>query len=463
MASRKSQELANSYEAFEHHLRFSLRPLLVFSVSCDFTSENVLFLREVRTFKTKWRRNIRLGPLVGHCFSNQDEIEMYEDAARIFFELVDPDTARICINVASKTADDLKAKFRYLSYEPPTASTSKGKSTSRTRIGNVKRSSSRKRTKEAFRRAVAPWESPSAAAVRPSTSSAGATRPGTGESDETGSSETQLIDIALSPSLDDSSERYLLELPEPLVAAPQTPLTKHYNDLYSMTALPDAASLPTPPRGTIKRSNVMVMHAAHSTTAGYVPASFNLHIFDEAERSVKRDVYYNTWKSYIKSLSHEDLSSLSVNPLSGDFIPRRKGQGGFSHMTDVEMYDLELEMQEKTHHGALDAHLGPVAIDKVDVRCAACRRKEKRRFNDLFPGEAGDVRVESSCLSSNTMTTPTSCGFDGATDDASEIACCSGGHYSDLADKKVTAHDFAIAVDDDIKNHLSQHNEDDKS
>jgi len=69
----------------------------------DFTAENIQFLREVRNFKRKWRRLTTRPHTDKLLISGADERVMYEDAARIYFELVCPETSTCSINVDSKT------------------------------------------------------------------------------------------------------------------------------------------------------------------------------------------------------------------------------------------------------------------------------------------------------------------------------------------------------------------------
>lgn len=388
--SRKSQELAGSLEAFDYHLRYSLLQLLEFATHRDFTSENILFLREVRDFKCKWRRVITMAGTYGDSVGDSHLIDIYEDAARIYFELVNPHTAKLPINIDSRIQEDLKSMFRTLRYEPPVAPRSKKSAVMGAKSHNRLRSLSRKRSKkDAFRKAVAPWESPTTPIAGPL--SPATMRPSTPETmrPDTSSSETGLIDIGLSaaPRLEDPSGSQLV-LPEPLMPI--------YTSTTALTIGVPAIVTPPPdtptPRGTIIKVNAVGLRMARINAAEYVPRRFDFSVFDQAERSVKRDVYHNTWKSYIKDMSAEQLEQHVNNRLSNR-IPRRAGQGGMSRMTDVELYDLDLELQERLHHGVLDTELGPIPIDTVNTRCAACRNKQARKMQEVVYSMGIDAPV----------------------------------------------------------------------
>lgn len=431
VASRKSQELAGSLEAFDYHLRYSLVQLLDFATHRDFTSENILFLREVRDFKCKWRRIITMAGTYGDSVGDSHLIDIYEDAARIYFELVNPNTAKLPINIDSKIHEDLKSMFRTLRYEPPMIPPSKKAAIIGAKSYSHLRSLSKKRSKkDAFRKAVAPWESPTTPTACPSTPAT--IRP------DTSSSETGLIDIGLSvaPRLNDPSGSQLV-LPEPLMPIHENTVA-HPKGEPAISILPEPRPASPTPRGTIIKLNAIGLRMARTTAADYVPHRFDFSVFDQAERSVKRDVYHNTWKSYIKNLSMEQLEEITNNRLSSR-IPRRAGQGGMSRMTDVEMYDLDLELQERLHHGVLDAHLGPIPIDKVNSRCAACRNKLARKVQETVYSMGIDAPIMIAGYGIATSGRQVGSTLDGVAEEEVEedADCCSADHIP-MATTKVT-------------------------
>lgn len=88
-------------------------PLLRWAAQKEFTAENIVFLREVRDFKHKWSNIATRGFLTDNQLR-----ERYEEAALIYFTLVNPLTAKFNINLDYRTYNELEQMFAGLRYEP---------------------------------------------------------------------------------------------------------------------------------------------------------------------------------------------------------------------------------------------------------------------------------------------------------------------------------------------------------
>ncbi|KAI9726347.1 MAG: hypothetical protein M1828_001621 [Chrysothrix sp. TS-e1954] len=121
-SGRRSKELAGSFNAFQHQIVHNAAPLARFAAEREFTTENIEFLCRIRAFKSKWDPPATTMSSTQGAIGQKDMREMYTDAARIFFELVDSTMSRTPINVESKTYSALEALFRAVKYEPPASS-----------------------------------------------------------------------------------------------------------------------------------------------------------------------------------------------------------------------------------------------------------------------------------------------------------------------------------------------------
>lgn len=92
--------------ALENVLEKNVEPLLQWAARREFTAENIVFLKAIRDFKRKWRA-------VANTDINNDDLrlELFEDAAYIYFSCVDHVTAAFNINVESKIYIGLKQIF----------------------------------------------------------------------------------------------------------------------------------------------------------------------------------------------------------------------------------------------------------------------------------------------------------------------------------------------------------------
>ncbi len=216
----RSKALAKSYDAFEFQLRHNIEPLLLWAANRDFTVENIKFLQEVRNFRRKWRTRVACSPVVGLILSQVDQRQMFEDAAKIYFELICPGTSLMPINVCSKTYYDLEQMFRGLRYERPVefahAHTEAPKK--QTKSVGFKCPLQKKPTVE---NVVAPWTSPTLSAHSHHHSISPADT----------ASETVLIDIDLEP-MDNNTP---LVLPSPVVPVAKPTISARRQDANVMS------------------------------------------------------------------------------------------------------------------------------------------------------------------------------------------------------------------------------------
>jgi hypothetical protein len=103
-----------SMASLEMQISKNLDPLLRWAAEKEFTAENIVFLRAVRDFKRKWTNIIKRTPTLSHL----QERERFEDAAYIWFKLVNPLTAQFNINIDYRTYSELEQMFSGLRYEP---------------------------------------------------------------------------------------------------------------------------------------------------------------------------------------------------------------------------------------------------------------------------------------------------------------------------------------------------------
>jgi hypothetical protein len=129
-APRISVEPKNTVSMDTLNMRLQHDPtsLLYWAYTKEFTAENVIFLTSVLNFKKRWEQ-------VAKHTANMTPLQLrerYEEAALIFFTLVNPHTARMNINIDHKTYLELEDMFKSCSYEAfsdDSSSCSKGSST----------------------------------------------------------------------------------------------------------------------------------------------------------------------------------------------------------------------------------------------------------------------------------------------------------------------------------------------
>jgi hypothetical protein len=113
--------------ALEAQLQNNIEPLIRWTSQKEFTAENVVFLKAVRDYKRKWdlrARETATDPLLLR--------ERFEEAAVIYFALVNPNTARFNVNLEYRIFDELADMFKGVVYEPCVNEAESGLSTPRT-------------------------------------------------------------------------------------------------------------------------------------------------------------------------------------------------------------------------------------------------------------------------------------------------------------------------------------------
>jgi hypothetical protein len=106
----------NPYSMATLELQLDKNPsqLLYWAYTKEFTAENIIFLTSIRDFKRKWIQATKHTDLLD---PNQAR-ELYEEAAMVFFRLVNPTTSRRNINIDSRTFRELENMFKACQYEP---------------------------------------------------------------------------------------------------------------------------------------------------------------------------------------------------------------------------------------------------------------------------------------------------------------------------------------------------------
>lgn len=102
-----------SMASLEYQISNNVDPLLRWAAQKEFTAENIVFLRAVLDFKRKWSVAASRGHL-----TNDQLHERYEEAALIYFTLVNPLTAKFNINIDYGTYLELERMFAGVSYAP---------------------------------------------------------------------------------------------------------------------------------------------------------------------------------------------------------------------------------------------------------------------------------------------------------------------------------------------------------
>ena len=276
-SSSTSSKEVYSMAALETQISKNLDPLLKWASEKEFSAENIVFLRAVRDFKKKWtmiakqeQQRLRPRPLrrpLGRsranyttlslrrddglpdtpngatiddrCLAPELRRERYEDAASIWFRLVNPLTARFNINIDYRTYSDLEAAFHGLRWRPFCSSDADD-------CGATSSSRSDKSDN-----VVAPWDGYESDFPR---------RP---------------RGAAAAAPLSDGDRLYKIPVTEVALADDDEGGSSLYVD-------GDGATLST----------------EAETRRLRVPSGFGLDVFDRAYESVKTDVFLNTWPNY---------------------------------------------------------------------------------------------------------------------------------------------------------------------
>jgi len=112
--SAKEKNRDYSMASLEYQISNNVDPLLRWAAQKEFTAENIVFLRVVLDFKRKWSVAANRGHL-----TNDQLRERYEEAALIYFTLINPLTAKFNINIDYRTYHELEQMFAGVSYTPP--------------------------------------------------------------------------------------------------------------------------------------------------------------------------------------------------------------------------------------------------------------------------------------------------------------------------------------------------------
>ena len=112
-SSTKEKNRDYSMTSLEYQISNNVDPLLRWAAQKEFTAENIVFLRAVLDFKRKWSVAANRGHLT------YDQLrERYEEAALIYFTLVNPLTAKFNVNIDYRTYGELEQMFAGVSYVP---------------------------------------------------------------------------------------------------------------------------------------------------------------------------------------------------------------------------------------------------------------------------------------------------------------------------------------------------------
>ncbi len=128
-SSKGSSKTKDMYamSSLDQQIRKNIEPLLRFASQKEFTAENVVFLKAVRDYKKKWELAAKKAPLGALQLR-----ERYEEAAVIYFTLVNCNTARFNVNIESRIYAELEDMFRNVVYEPYADDNESGNSRLRT-------------------------------------------------------------------------------------------------------------------------------------------------------------------------------------------------------------------------------------------------------------------------------------------------------------------------------------------
>jgi hypothetical protein len=234
--STEEKNRTYSLASLDYQIENNIEPLLRWAAQKEFTAENIVFIRSVRDFKKKWLLLSKRGP--GTALSHDQLRDRYEEAAVIYFTLVNPCTAKFNINIDHKTYMELQALFAGLKYEP---------------FGDWDSASYKSSTKS--ENVVTPWADFETALS---------------EKDSTGSGST-LSPKCTSDALSDHTLDKLYPLP-----------------VTEIRSSNEGSRIGTQTSDSLADSS---MHLK-------IPPAFSVDVFNRAYDIVRRDVYVNTWSRY---------------------------------------------------------------------------------------------------------------------------------------------------------------------
>ncbi|KIV99749.1 uncharacterized protein PV09_08670 [Verruconis gallopava] len=106
------EEKTTSMMTLEMRLRYEPTSLLIWASEKEFTAENIAFLISVLKWRKNWKTEASKGVL-----TELQLRERYEEAALIYFKLINPHTARMNINIDHKTFAELRDIFKGCHYQ----------------------------------------------------------------------------------------------------------------------------------------------------------------------------------------------------------------------------------------------------------------------------------------------------------------------------------------------------------
>jgi hypothetical protein len=287
-----------SMASLEMQISKNLDPLLKWAAEKEFSAENIVFIRAVRDFKKKWTmiakqeqqrlrppRNTRRGPSRSRTYHTMQQRydnglpaipatagtiddaylapelkrERYEDAAVIWFQLVNPLTARFNINIDYRTYSDLAAAFHGLRWRPFCSDPPDDSATSSSRDSS-----------KSTDNMVAPWDGYSV------------DRLGRGGPPQRGAGGAV--------PLSDVDRLYKIPVTEIVLTEDDAGSD---GDAGATTMFLDGDN----DTATLDSSETAEMDGM------CVPRGFGLDVFDRAYESVKTDVFLNTWPNYEAAFS----------------------------------------------------------------------------------------------------------------------------------------------------------------
>lgn len=293
-ATQITAAIANSYPTFTWFLANRTPSLHHFAAHADLTAENVEFVTRARAFRARWapapssqpNTNPRATPT--HSTPTDPDPdpdpgsdpsrrrEMYEDAARIYFELVCPRTAAVEINIDDRTRADLDALFAGLDYAC-------GGGGGDDEDASVASSSSAGSAGSAFNE-ITPWE----------------------------------------PLRTCASARALV-VPPPPPPRPNTQLAPpHGQILYKHHANTTTNSPldPNPINAAVDAADA----ADPADLVADIPRAFHAAVFDRADDHVRRLMFHNTWQKFVRSGAYQ-RSAVEMNTTTTSAREVR-GRGG---------------------------------------------------------------------------------------------------------------------------------------
>ncbi|OCK75297.1 hypothetical protein K432DRAFT_409153 [Lepidopterella palustris CBS 459.81] len=117
-SSNPSLKHKASMQSLEYTIEHNIEPLITWAAHKEFTAENMVFLREVLSFKNKWANPTEKEMLGSTTLTPCQRRQQFSEASMIFFTLVNPFTAETPINIEYKVFRPLQAMFADVLFDP---------------------------------------------------------------------------------------------------------------------------------------------------------------------------------------------------------------------------------------------------------------------------------------------------------------------------------------------------------